>query len=71
MSLSCDVCGRNFPNNTSLYIHKKTQHSPPKLLIMNHDHKNHGMNDSNDDQLDNNLEVVDEYKVDKKKKEKG
>ena len=37
---------------------------------MNHDHKNSGMKDSNDDQLDDNLEVVDEYKFDKKKKRK-
>ena len=70
MSLSCTVCGKNFPTNASLYIHKQTQHSPPKLLIMNHDHNVSGKKDSNNDQLDNDLEVVDEYKFDKKKKRK-
>ena len=39
MSLSCEICGKSFPTNTSLYIHKQTQHKPPKLLLMNHNHK--------------------------------
>ena len=32
MSLSCEFCDRKFPTNASLYVHKQTQHSPPKLL---------------------------------------
>ena len=70
MSLSCEFCDRKFPTNASLYVHKQTQHSPPKLLIMNHDHANNGMKNSNDDELDNSLEVVDEYRFDKNKKRK-
>ena len=70
MSLSCEFCDRKFPTNASFYVHKQTQHSPPKLLIMNHDHANNGMKNSDDDELDNSLEVVDEYRFDKKKKRK-
>ncbi len=36
MALKCDTCGREFPTNTSLYLHKRTHN--PSLVLMTHDH---------------------------------
>ena len=88
MSLPCEFCGENFPTNANLYIHKQTYHKPPKLLLMNHDHKENndqfdskdGLNnrkkkskttfdDSNSD-IQDDFQIVDEYKFDKKRKRK-
>ena len=67
MSLTCEICGRQFPTNTSLYVHKQTQHSQPKLLLMNH---NHDDANKNHDEHDSGLKVIDEYKFDKKKRKR-
>ena len=67
MLLHCEICSKSFPTNTSLYIHKQTEHNKPTLLIMNHDHDK--VSDNNE-QLDDKLEIVDEYKFNRKRKRK-
>jgi hypothetical protein len=39
MTLNCDTCGKSFPNNTSLYMHRQRAHTlPPTLALVKHDH---------------------------------
>lgn len=68
MSLTCDLCERRFPTNTSLYIHKQTQHKPPKLLLMNHDHgdessNNYGRKRKNDGNTDSGKKPKEDFKI--------
>ena len=80
MNLQCEHCDRRFPTNTSLYLHKQTQHNPPNLLIMNHDHGNKNISDDGpgdfkttkikDSELDDGLEIIDEYQPNIPKKRK-
>lgn len=62
MALACDRCFLTFPTNTKLYVHKKTMHSSPKLVLLNHDHKaDTAKRPRVDGEHDDNFEIVDEY----------
>ena len=61
MDLRCNICGRTFPTNASLYLHKQTHN--PSLVLLNHDHDQDGNSGGEPDpQLDPELEIIDDYK---------
>ena len=40
MSLLCEYCTSSFTTNAKLYMHKKTVHGNPSLVLVNHGHNN-------------------------------
>ena len=60
MTLKCDTCGKRFPTNTSLYIHKRTHN--PSLVLMAHNHKDGNLpRRKTNPQHDPGLTVIDSY----------
>ena len=61
MDLRCETCGRTFPTNASLYMHKQTHN--PSLVLLNHNHDQDGNSGGKPDpELDPELEIIDDYK---------
>ena len=68
MSLKCEFCDRKFSTNASLYIHKQTQHKTPKIILVDHEHEKSNKKDDYDPQLDDELQIIDEFKKRKRKR---
>ena len=61
MDLRCETCGRTFPTNASLYMHKQTHN--PSLVLLNHNHDQDGNSGGKPDpELNPELEIIDDYK---------